>query len=494
MLRVWALIAVLQGGQSVPPVVVADPGPGPVGRYLAAVLARPDTRVVTGDTIVIARDATYPGSVVVLASRVVNDGSIGGNLIVVGGDLFLHPNSKVGAEAIAIGGAVYSSLLSETRNGSASYRDFTFVATKTPAAIELRYEDLREPSPARGRFALPTWLTTRIPTYDRSDGISFSLGPAVDLGTVSASGLATYRSQLGVVDPSLTASWRPARKTRVDLFAGRDTRSNEDWITSDFTNSLNTLFAGHDTRNYYRADAADLTITRTLELPAAIVAPRVGGRYEKASSARPPFPPSSHPWSFADRDDPADEMTRLNPAIPTSRMTSAILGTTIDWPGDGLRATLDGWVEMPFQVDSAGRFTQATLDGQVTIPTYGKQRFRFDAHGVLTLGDTAPRQRWAYVGGSGTLSTMDSLLAMGGGELLFMEGRYIVPVERVGLPFVGSPTLTLRYIVGGAGPTSLPAMTQIAGVRLSLSLLRAEYLHDLTGGHSRFHIDLALVR
>jgi hypothetical protein len=494
MFRAWALLAVLQGGQSVPPVVVSDPGPGPVGRYLAAVLARPDTRVVTGDTIVIARDATYPGSVVVLASRVVNDGAIGGNLIVVGGDLFLHPNSRVGAQAIAIGGGVYSSLLAETRNGSSSYRDFTFVATKTPTAIELRYADLNAPAPAQSQFSLPGWLATRIPIYDRSNGLSASLGGTAGVGSVAATALGTYRSQLGVVDPSLNASWQPVRKTRVDLFAGRDTRSNESWITSDFTNSLNTIFAGHDTRNYYRADAVDLTVTRTIEVPAAIVAPRIGARYEKASSARPPFPPASHPWSFTDRNEPADEMTRLNPAIPTSRMTSAIVGTTVDWPGDGLHATLDSWVEVPFQVDSAGRFTQATLDGQVTIPTIGKQRFRFDAHGVLTLGDTAPRQRWAYVGGSGTLSTMDSLLTMGGGELLFMEGRYVIPVERIRLPFVGSPILALRYMVGSAGPVGLPTMTQIAGVRLSLSLLRAEYLHDLTGGHSRFHVDLALVR
>src|ERR1043166_2608823 len=428
---VLAFLAVLQGGVSVPSVIVTDPGPGPTGRYLAAVLSRADTKILTGDSIVIAHDATFPGSVVAVARNVVDNGSVGGSLIVVGGDLFLRPNARVGGEAIAFGGAVYPSLLAQVRNRSASYRDFTFFAEDVNGTIELRYHELNAPAPDHPVVPLPDWLTTTIPTYDRSDGVSVSLGPSVSGGNFSATPPGTSRAPAGVVDPSATVSWLAARRLRVDVFGGREKRSNERWITSDFTNSLNTLFAGHDTRNYYRADAADLTVRRMVELPSVILEPRLGFRYEDASSARPALPPFSHPWSITDRNDPADEMRRPNPQIPRSRMTSAVLGTTADRPGDRARAKRDTWVEIPFSIDSAGRFTQATLDGQIIVPTFGAQRFRFDVHGVLTAGDTAPRQRWAYLGGSGTLSTMDSLLTMGGGELLFMEGRYIVPIEQL---------------------------------------------------------------
>ena len=51
-----------------------------------------------------------------------------------------------------------------------------------------------------------------------------------------------------------------------------------------------------------------------------------------------------------------------------------------------------------------------------------------------------------------------------------MESRYIIPIQTVVLPLVGSPTVTLRHILGTAGIQRLPALTQIVGVRLSVSV------------------------
>src|SRR6185437_9745483 len=47
------------------------------------------------------------------------------------------------------------------------------------------------------------------------------------------------------------------------------------------------------------------------------------------------------------------------------------------------------------------------------FPTFATQHFAFHAHGVLTAGDTAPPQRFAYLGGAGTLPTLD-VLSLGG--------------------------------------------------------------------------------
>src|ERR1051325_1804832 len=69
MLRGLLLVAALASGFSVPPVVVRDPGPGPVGRYLADVLAAPTTRVLVGDTVRVSPDSTYPASLAILAKR-----------------------------------------------------------------------------------------------------------------------------------------------------------------------------------------------------------------------------------------------------------------------------------------------------------------------------------------------------------------------------------------------------------------------------------------
>ena len=49
-----------------PVVVVKDAGPGPVGRYLATLLANPGTRVIIADTVILPADSVYPSSVVIV--------------------------------------------------------------------------------------------------------------------------------------------------------------------------------------------------------------------------------------------------------------------------------------------------------------------------------------------------------------------------------------------------------------------------------------------
>jgi hypothetical protein len=121
------------------------------------------------------------------------------------------------------------------------------------------------------------------------------------------------------------------------------------------------------------------------------------------------------------------------------------------------------------------RFAQLTMDGTISFPTFGSHTFRFDWHWLTTPRDTAPPQRWSYLGGSGTLPTFD-LLQFGGDELLFLEGRYTIPLGFFTLPLAGSPSLSLRHMLGSAGVGSLPDLEQNLALRLQLAILRIEYV------------------
>ena len=492
MLRGFLLVAALASGFSVPPVVVRDPGPGPVGRYLADVLAAPTTRVLVGDTVRVSPDSTYPTSLVILAKRAIVSGRINGDVIVVGGDLFVHPGAIIGGQAVAIGGGVHRSLLAQIRGGVSDYREFTFVAQQVNGVTELRYEVLQTPPPGR-LIPLPFDLATSIPTYDRTNGLSLSLGPAFRVGTIDGSALATYRSQLGALDPSINAAWIPSRRARVDLFAGRDTRSNEDWIRSDLANSVEAFFLGRDGRNWYRADVAELTESGVMERPSMVTALRLGQRFERAWSVRPDSGATGGPWSFVRRKDADDGGLRPNPQFASNHLSSVFGGPQFAWTASDLKARLGITAEVPVTA-SGRRFLQTTVDAEVRFPTFGSQSFRFDAHAILTAGDTAPPQRWGYLGGAGTIGTIEPLLALGGDQLLFVESRYQIPIDRVVLPLVGSPTVTIRHMLGSAGVRTLPSLTQVLGLRLSLSFARIDLMEDVNSGKRKITGGVSLSR
>ena len=71
---------------------------------------------------------------------------------------------------------------------------------------------------------------------------------------------------------------------------------------------------------------------------------------------------------------------------------------------------------------------------------------------------------------------------------------YEIPIPAVQLPFIGSPTLTFRHILGSAGVQTLPDITQIIGARLSVPFVRAELLMDTGTRKLRFRAGLSLSR
>ncbi len=349
-------------------------------------------------------------------------------------------------------------------------------------------------------ISLPLGVGLRIPSYDRVNGLTLPWGPKIELGDgkVDLDAIVSYRSNLGKWDPSLQGSIRPGDNDEFSFFAGTGTFTNDAWIRGDLANSAAAFFAGSDSRNYYRANRATARIAHTFNGAALTVTPFIGGNIERDWSTGSLVPTKS-PWSFYGRKGDL-KMRRPNPRVAKGSITSVIGGTEIQLVRGGLEGKLDAQLEQTartaLKADCAGvppggclvpppydAFTQLTLDSKVTFPTFGTQTFAFKGHAILTSGSGAPAQRFAYLGGSGTLATVD-LLALGGDRLLFVQGDYMVPIDRIQLPYLGAPFVALRYAAGNAGAGQLPALIQNLGVGAGVSFFRADYSIDPASNRS----------
>jgi hypothetical protein len=471
------VLALAQPVEAQQAVIVRDPGPGPVGRHLAAALAAPHRLFAPAPAAaLLPRDSAFAQTVIVLRRDVIIESRVHGDVIVVGGDAFLHPGAIVDGRVIAIGGAVYESRLAIVRAGTESHRDFTFAADATPTGYALEFQPIRVQH--ERPLSLPGLYGVRVPTYDRIDGLALPVGPLVtfDTGYYEIDPTITYRSNLGAFDPAVVGNFAFGRHTNVNVFVGRTTLTNDAWIWSDLVNSAAVLGLGLDTRNYYRGDRGEATLHRLVEGVSLTVDPFVGFRVERDRSVARDSLANQVPWSFFGRTV-GDRMRRPNPAIVPGTIRSLLLGAHAEWEAQSVRATLDLTNEgADFDVGSR-RFVQSTLDATIRFPTFGLQQFWLSAHVLHTFGDTAPPQRWSYLGGSGTIPTLE-LLSLGGDHLVYVESNYFIPIERLDLPLFGAPSLTVRHMIGAAGVGQLPDFEQNLALRVALSFFRVDFAVD----------------
>ena len=490
MIRPFALAVLLivsravgAAGQDV--IHLRDAGPRGGPPALAEALAAPYVVMPPGDSrALIARDAPHPRTVIVLGRDAVVEGNVRGDVIVIGGDLYMHPGADISGHAVAIGGGVYESTQARIGAGVQSYREFTYDIAHVADGWELTYRQIEIPDDQQG---LPSLYGVRVPAYDRSNGFSLPVAPTIQLAhtRLSIEPRVTYRSQLGRLDPSLIIVDSLGNNAAVRFSAGRSTFSNDAWIWTDLVNSLEVLWRGDDSRNYFRATRGDVVFERRLKSSSGMtIEPYIGGRFEKALSVRPDSFAAGGPWSFFGRHD-LDDMLRPNPSINPGIIGSVLAGAQITWTATDVTARLRIDEELgAFSQDCGGcdlatgaDFAQTTVDGTIAFPTFGTQRLRFDGHAVITSNGVTPRQRWAYVGGSGSIPTIE-MLSRGGNQLVYIDARYDIPIDAVQLPLGGTPVVTLREIVGGADVGRFPTLAQASGVRLSASFLYVEWLID----------------
>ena len=348
-------------------------------------------------------------------------------------------------------------------------------------------------------ISLPLGVGLRTPAYDRVNGASIPWGPRIQLGEemLLIDPIVTYRSNLGDWDPSLEIVAKPGYANEFKIYVGRSTFSNDNWIRSDIVNSLAALGVGSDARNYYRADRAVARYTRSLTTTALTFTPYAFGNIENDWSTGS-LAPVKTPWSFYGRKDGL-RMRRPNPPAVKRHIGSFGGGTGVEYFREGVDVQLDVGVEHalsgsdPACLASPGGlicgapqpgFTQTTVDSRAEFPTFGKQSFLFRGHALVGDASGIP-QRYGYLGGAGTLATVN-LLAIGGDRLLYVEGEYRIPVRLVQLPFLGSPYLALRYAAGNAGVGGLPALIQNVGPALGMGFLRVDYAIDPSSNRSPF--------
>ena len=479
---------------------VRDPGPGRSGRFIREALAGPHQVIAGTDTnrVILRRDSVLTSTVIILGRNAAVGARVAGDLIVIGGDLFLQPGAEVTGRALAVGGCVYASALAVVRGETVCWRDHTFDAVETPSGTALDYRITGWQEPLRF-VTLPVLYGIRLPSYDRVNGLSLPAGPRITPlgggldGRLAFEPMVTYRSHLGAFDPSLLVRFDHTRRVAFELSAARGTYTNDAWIRGDFVNSLVAFATGQDVRNYYRADRGEARFVRLWEGDRHEVEPFLGVRTERAWSVGPSPTSTSAPWSIVGRDDREDGALRPNPPVERGRISSGLLGSSLRWDLGDVDFNSDALIEVPFGTPSDERFVQATLDFGTAFPTFGLHRFSIDVHGIVTMGDTAPPQRFGYLGGSGTLPTFD-LLEFGGDQLLFIESRYSIPITGIVVPLLGSPTVMFRHMVGGAGVGSLPRLEQNLGLRLSIFAFKVDFTVDPRTRNTDLSFGVALGR
>lgn len=458
---------------------VSDAGPGLAGRTLGAVLARPHLVVVPPDTgLVIGRGVQIDSSLIITRGPVRFAGRVRGDLIVFG-DLFLRPGAQITGRAISIGGGVYGSSLAFVRGEVLAYEDLTVQQRAVGTGVTVSFgPSAAKPGPI---VRLPGFVGFRIPTYDRIDGLSLSAGPeiALDTGRVRIEPLVTYRSHLGELDPGVRGHAELGRRVAIEAAVERGTFTNDAWIRGDLVNSLSTFGSGEDVRNYYRATRATGTVARRFDLVTGILTPYVGALTENSSSVGRDTGSTSYPWTILSRRS-LEGSRRANPRVTGGRITSLLAGARYQFEWPRVVGSAGARVERSLDVERGSQFTQLTVDAAFRLPTRDEHLFELLAHGVATSGGVGvPSQRYAYLGGSGTLPSL-FLLQEGGTELAWAEARYTVPVRIVAVPF-GVPTLTARAMAGSAGVNTLPGLTPNLGVRAAVSILRLDFVFDPRG-------------
>jgi len=357
-------------------------------------------------------------------------------------------------------------------------------AQTTPQPADTGYVAYREPW-----ITLPLGVGLRVPAYDRVDGLSIPWGPEISFAEehVVIDPTVTYRSHIGKFDPYLKAMLRNKSGLILDIRGGRATFTNDDWVRSDLVNSLAAIAVGSDSRNYFRADRGTGILSLEIGHPNITITPGIGGNFENDWSIGVPVRHTNAPWSLFSKTDTL-KIRRTNPSIYPGHLASLLGRVLTEYESGGVKGSFSGLVEHSFKnpprrsstgfLLASPDFTQLTLNAVVGFPTFRTQRFDFRGHGVFTSSDaTAPPQRFAYLGGAGTLATVD-LLALGGDKLFFANGEYSIPIESIDLPLVRNPIASLIYAAGSAGVGELPDFIQNIGVGIGFSMIKFEYYID----------------
>lgn len=432
----------------------ADPPRSEPVRALAAFLDRGGYALWTRDTV-LARADTVRGSVLVLEASVRVSGRIEGDVYVVDGDLFLRTGGSVGGDVAVLGGGFYDSDLAEVE-GRITYRPNERIRVR-PSRGD--YEVITEVEP-RPYVELDGTYGVHIPVYQRVDALVLGWGGLLRApytsGRPELEGIIRYTTGPERFEGSVRASWYLSDRVRVGLAASRATRTNDGWIRPTWYNSLATLVAEDDARDYHRADRAAIELEwRAPTPPLWEDAPEwrlaLSGGWEEARSRA-----ARDIWTlFGDDDevsggvDPAPGFPHPNPAIDDGDLYFGTAAFEWDSRGRSGRTAFGVGLEAAHDDDiEGGDFSFLLAEARVSARRATSWGHAWDVFVIARaeLAGTLPGQRYSTIGGVGTIPTLD-LRSRRGPRLVYADASYAIPI--LGLPTLGGLDAFVRASAGG---------------------------------------------
>jgi hypothetical protein len=462
MRRLWVWVLVLISGaaaaQAQQPVVRrTGHGTRSLDARLERILADPAYLVLTRDTTV-ARGDTLAGPILSMANRLVIEGTIIGDLVVVDANVYLRPSARIVGGVLNIGGGLYRS---EQATITGSYDDQPLA----PYHVERDGNAFIIGGDVEEKIVT---FKPAFPVANRVDGIRPSFGaqlafPVSRTAHIELEGWGGFAFERdgGFEEQAQGGAELRWRREVVYVGAGidRNTATNDTWIRSDLKNTLSMLWEGKDYRNYYDAKRVYAFVGRDLVRGGHEALIRLNLQREHASSLF-----TGDPWALF----PPDEF-RFNPPIDDGVSTSAILGLSGTWSGATTAAVYDGAVEVAADGPLGGEFNFMTYRvwGEWAMQALANHTIEIETRfqGPLPGTDSLPRQRWGMLGGSGTLYTF-GVGEFIGDRVVFVESKYMIPLP-IRLPILRSPHLDFIYATGMAWSNRTdPTFEQNVGVRL----------------------------
>ncbi|MGI9038129.1 MAG: bactofilin family protein, partial [Gemmatimonadota bacterium] len=387
----------------------------PAERQFEAFLDRAAFTRIETDTV-IGPDERVDGDLLILEADVRLSGTVTGDVVAVGGDVFLRPGSRIEGSVLILGGGFYSSQRAEIA-GEFVYRpNDVYAVERTPGEVRIRpVRDVPEALTLHGLSGI------LFPTYQRVDEWTLGLGATVrHVGwgwQPSLEGRLRLKTEHGDLEGTLRQAWYPNSALTFGVEAERVTRTNESWIRGDIANTLSYFFAGDDFRNYYETDRVALYLRGS---QTAMWSPIVEVQWEDARSLEA----SDQFVLFA-----SDE-GRPNPAIDEGESVGARLGMGFRRATSETSLQVHALLEGA-DADVAGDFSY--LFGELQAAWAGPAAIGHSVEAFLLvrgdLSGTLPRQRWSAVGGLASIPTLPTL-AERGARLAYGEVTYLIPVER----------------------------------------------------------------
>lgn len=431
-----------------------------LGRLLAGnpMLVTSDRRVQAGDTL--------RRSVLVLDATLILEGTVLGDLVQVGGGVWVRDPAHVTGDVVNIAGGLYRSPVADIDGTIIDLPDASYRVLREADRIVIEAYSIPDP------LTLDGFAGFTAPTYDRANGVSIRWGAGYQLPRVAGAtpvlkAYGGWRTEPG--EPLYGGSLR-ARGGAVTVSVGYDRGSatRERWAIGDLRSSLNYLWDGDDYRNYFATERAWARIGREFGDAAKSFhgVLRATVQVEDAASLD-----GGNPWHIL------GDTARPNPAISDGRISSLIGSVELAWHGLETDLTVSAEYEAARGWQDADHvFDRATVLAGFAMHTVLDHTLQIRAFGQAPVGrDTLPEQRWSFVGGAATLYTVP-VGGRRGDHVAFIESRYRVPTG-LPIPLLGPPELQL---VHGAGTAWVgdrdPRLVQEVGGRIQFFSPYVQYM------------------